>query len=39
MYFLSFLKKDRLDEILDKQIVEEGNKEQIEEVAKLADIY
>jgi serine/threonine protein kinase len=36
MYFLSFLKKDRLDEILDKQIVEEGNKEQIKEVTKLA---
>ncbi|KAE8100172.1 hypothetical protein FH972_018097 [Carpinus fangiana] len=37
MYFLSFLKKDRLDEILDKQIVEGGNKEQIKKVVKLAE--
>jgi serine/threonine protein kinase len=37
MDFLSFFKNDRLDEILDKQIVEEGNKEQIKEVVKLAE--
>ncbi|XP_059454881.1 wall-associated receptor kinase 5-like [Corylus avellana] len=37
MYFLSFLKEDRMDEILDKRIVEEGNKEQIKEVVKLAE--
>ncbi|XP_059454779.1 putative wall-associated receptor kinase-like 16 [Corylus avellana] len=37
MYFLFFLKENRMDEILDKRIVEEGNKEQITEVIKLAE--
>jgi serine/threonine protein kinase len=37
MYFLSFLKEDRMDEILDRRIVEEGNNKQIKEVVKLAE--
>ncbi|XP_059453792.1 wall-associated receptor kinase 2-like [Corylus avellana] len=36
MYFLSSLKDDRLFEILENRIVEGGNKEQINEVVKLA---
>jgi serine/threonine protein kinase len=37
IYFLSLLKDDHMDEILDKRIVEEGNKEQIKELVKLAE--
>jgi serine/threonine protein kinase len=37
MYFLSSLKEDRLFEILENFIVEEGNKEQINEVVELAE--
>jgi hypothetical protein len=36
MYFLSSLKEDRLFEILESHIVEEGNKGQIKEVVELA---
>ncbi|POO02022.1 Wall-associated receptor kinase [Trema orientale] len=37
MHFLSSLKRDRLFEIVESEIVnEEGNKEQVEEVAKIA---
>jgi serine/threonine protein kinase len=36
MYFLSSLKEDRLFEILESHIVEEGNKEQIKEVVEFA---
>jgi serine/threonine protein kinase len=39
MYFLSFLKDDRLFEILENFIVEEGNKEQIKEVVELVEWY
>jgi len=37
MYFLSSLKEDRLFEILENFIVEEGNKEQINKVIELAE--
>ncbi|KAE8100178.1 hypothetical protein FH972_018103 [Carpinus fangiana] len=36
-YFLRLLKENQLFELLDCDIVEEGNKEQIKEVVKLAE--
>uniref|UniRef100_A0A2N9GSM4 Protein kinase domain-containing protein n=1 Tax=Fagus sylvatica TaxID=28930 RepID=A0A2N9GSM4_FAGSY len=36
MYFLSSLKEERLFEVLDDHIAEEGNKEQLKHVAELA---
>jgi hypothetical protein len=36
MYFLFSMKEDRLFEILENHIVEEGNKEQINKVVELA---
>uniref|UniRef100_A0A2N9FEH8 Protein kinase domain-containing protein n=1 Tax=Fagus sylvatica TaxID=28930 RepID=A0A2N9FEH8_FAGSY len=36
MYFLSSLKEERLFEVIDDHIVEEGNKEQLKQVAELA---
>ena len=36
MYFLSSLKEERLFEVIEDHIVEEGNKEQLKQVAELA---
>ena len=36
MHFLCSLKEERLFDVLDDHIVEEGNKEQLKEVAELA---